>query len=231
MSEKISILLAEDDESFGGVLRDYLSLNGYEVKLCADGELALSAFELKKYDLVISDVMMPAKDGFSLAEEIKKADKEVPFVFLTARTQKEDVLRGYRTGADDYISKPFDSEILLFKIKSVLSRNKSVKENKKNIGIGKFSFSIAERILSFEDEEERLSPRESELLQLLYQHLNEVLPRTEALKKIWGDDSYFNTRSMDVYVTRLRRRLKKDNSISIETVYGTGLKLYIDVSK
>jgi two-component system OmpR family response regulator len=227
MTEKISILLAEDDESFGGVLRDYLSLNGYSVKLCADGELALSVFETNKFDLVISDVMMPAKDGFSLGEEIKKINPETPLVFLTARSQKEDVLRGYRIGADDYISKPFDSEILLFKIKSVLSRTKNVQEQLKFITLGKFIFNISERTLCFNEEQERLSPRESDLLQLLYAHVNAVLPRNEALKKIWGDDSYFNTRSMDVYVTRLRRRLKNDSGVTIETVYGTGLKLSV----
>jgi DNA-binding response OmpR family regulator len=227
MNESISILLAEDDESFGGVLRDYLSLNGYCVKLCADGEIALSAFETGKFDLVISDVMMPAKDGFTLAEEIKKMNPEIPLVFLTARSQKVDVLRGYRIGADDYISKPFDSEILLFKIKSVLSRNKNQEEIQNEIAIGKFSLNISERILCFENVEERLSPREAELLQLLFVHLNKVLPRNEALKKIWGDDSYFNTRSMDVYVARLRRRLKKDANVLIETVYGTGLKLSV----
>ncbi len=227
MSEKISILLAEDDESFGGVLRDYLSLNGYAVKLCSDGEVALSAFETGKFDLVISDVMMPAKDGFSLAEEIRKINGGIPLVFLTARSQKEDVLRGYRIGADDYISKPFDSEILLFKLKSVLSRNRNVQEQLNSVAIGKFIFNISERTLSILGSSERLSPRESDLLQLLYSHVNAVLPRNEALKKIWGDDSYFNTRSMDVYVTRLRRRLKSDSCISIETVYGTGLKLSV----
>lgn len=227
MSAKVSILLAEDDRSFGGVLRDYLSLNGYDVQLCEDGEVALSAFESRAFDLVITDVMMPLKDGFSLAEEIRKAKPELPFVFLTARTQKDDVLRGYRTGADDYITKPFDSEVLLYKIKAVLARRGQVSDMSKTFRLGSFTFEPAARLLSGSGEPERLSPRESELLQLLAAHRNQVLPRQEALKKIWGDDSYFNARSMDVYVARLRRRLKGDPNVQIETVYGTGLKLSV----
>jgi two-component system, OmpR family, response regulator len=227
MSAKVSILLAEDDRSFGGVLRDYLSLNGYDVQLCEDGEVALSAFESRAFDLVITDVMMPLKDGFSLAEEIRRSKPGLPLVFLTARTQKDDVLRGYRTGADDYITKPFDSEVLLYKIKAVLARRGQVSDAPKTFRLGKFTFDPAALLLSGNGEPERLSPRESELLQLLAAHRNHVLPRQEALKKIWGDDSYFNARSMDVYVARLRRRLKSDPNVQIETVYGTGLKLSV----
>lgn len=227
MSAKVSILLAEDDQSFGGVLRDYLSLHGYEVLLCENGETALHAFQTKTFELVITDVMMPLKDGFTLAEEIHKEKPGLPFIFLTARTQKEDVLRGYKTGADDYISKPFDSEVLLYKIKAVLSRKRTAPEAPQLLKLGLFSYDIAQRLLSGSGEAERLSPRESELLQLLFVHRNQVLPRQEALKKIWGDDSYFNARSMDVYVARLRRRLKADEKVSIETVYGTDIKLII----
>lgn len=226
MSRKISILLAEDDASFGGVLRDYLALNSYDVRLCVDGEQALSAFETQPFDLVITDVMMPAKDGFSLAEEIRAINSSMPLIFLTARTQRDDVLRGYRAGADDYITKPFDSEVLLAKIKAVLSRRGSASNNS-SYAIGKFTFDIAERTLKGAGDPERLSPREAELLQLLAAQQNQVVSRQEALKKIWGDDSYFNARSMDVYVTRLRRRLKADPGISIETVYGTGIKLVV----
>jgi DNA-binding response OmpR family regulator len=229
MSEKISILLVEDDKSFGGVLRDYLSLNGYKVLLSEDGEHGASAFETGKFDLVITDVMMPYKDGFTLAEEIRKINADVPLIFLTARSQKEDVLRGYRTGADDYIPKPFDSEVLLYKIKAVLSRKQNNRASQHTFTLGKFTFDSTQRLLTGGENPEKLSPRESELLQMLAAFANQVLPRQEALKKIWGDDSYFNARSMDVYVTRLRRKLKSDPRIQIETVYGTGFKLYLPV--
>lgn len=227
MTKKISILLAEDDASFGGVLRDYLSINGYEVRLCEDGEVALSAFETQSFDLLITDVMMPLKDGFTLADEIRRINSSIPLIFLTARTQKADVIKGYRAGADDYVTKPFDSEVLLYKIKAVLARKADQPEAPPVLQIGKFSFHIAERQLSGAGDPERLSPRESELLQLLASKQNQVVSRQDALKSIWGDDSYFNARSMDVYVTRLRRRLKADPSISIETVYGTGIKLAV----
>jgi two-component system OmpR family response regulator len=173
-------------------------------------------------------VMMPLKDGFSFAEEIRKADRKIPLIFLTARSQKEDVLRGYRTGADDYIAKPFDSEVLLYKIKAVLSRKTDSHLSAQEIlPIGNFSYNIPERLLAGGAEAERLSPRESELLLLLLEFSNRVLSRQDALKKIWGDDSYFNARSMDVYVARLRRRFHADSRVKIETVYGTGLKLII----
>lgn len=227
MTKKNSILLAEDDSSFGGVLRDYLSINGYDVRLCEDGEVALSAAELQPFDLLITDVMMPVKDGFTLAGEIRRLHPEIPIIFLTARNQKDDVIRGYRTGADDYVTKPFDSEVLRYKIKAVLARKNAIPELPVRLRIGKFSFDIADRLLSGGDEPERLSPRESELLQLLASRLNQLVSRQEALKTIWGDDSYFNARSMDVYVARLRRRLKPDPSISIESVYGTGIKLAV----
>jgi DNA-binding response OmpR family regulator len=162
-----------------------------------------------------------------LAEEIRKINADVPLIFLTARSQKEDVLRGYRTGADDYIAKPFDSEVLLYKIKAVLSRKQPGRVSPAMFTLGKFSFDPMERVLSNDGNSEKLSPRESELLQLLLTFANQVLPRQEALKKIWGDDSYFNARSMDVYVTRLRRKLKADPRVQIETVYGTGFKLYL----
>lgn len=227
MSQKIRILLAEDDASFGGVLRDYLSINGYEVRLCPDGEIALAAFQNQEYDLVITDVMMPAKDGFSLAIAIREINADIPLIFLTARTQKDDVIRGYRSGADDYITKPFDSEVLLYKIKAVLSRRPDPVCGPEIISIGKMEFNPAERLLSGGENNERLSPREAELLLLLAASQNQVVSRQDALKKIWGDDSYFNARSMDVYVTRLRRRLKSDPGISIESVYGTGIKLVV----
>jgi two-component system, OmpR family, response regulator len=223
---KTKILLAEDDESFGGVLRDYLSIHGYEVKLCANGQLALSAFETQPFDLVITDVMMPLKDGFTLSDEIRKVNSTTPLIFLTARTQKDDILRGYRTGADDYVTKPFDSEVLLYKIKAVLTR-KSLPAAPPTLSIGMFTFKPAERLLSGGIEPGRLSPRESDLLQYLAARQNQVVSRQEALKSIWGDDSYFNARSMDVYVTRLRRRLKEDPRVGIESVYGTGIKLVV----
>lgn len=228
MKESAVILLVEDDQSFGGVLRDYLSLNGFRIVLCEDGEKAAAVFKNEKFDLVITDVMMPVKDGFSFAEEIRKAGSLTPLIFLTARSQKEDILRGYRTGADDYIAKPFDSEVLLYKIKAVLARKQDARQSSPGkITFGKFSYDPSERLLTGGGDAERLSPRESELLLLLAEYSNRVLSRQDALKKIWGDDSYFNARSMDVYVTRLRRRFQSDPRVKIETVYGTGLKLIV----
>jgi len=227
MPERIKILLVEDDLNFGSVLRDYLSVNGYEVTLCEDGVVAFARLEKGVFDLCITDIMMPYKDGFTLAEEIKQFNNDLPIIFLTAKTLKEDMLRAYKIGADDYIIKPFDSELLLYKIQAVLNRKAPRENEKRTILLGKYIFSYPERTLLFNDQRQKLSPKEAQLLQLLCEHKDELLPREKALKKIWGDNNYFNGRSMDVYITKLRKCLAGDASIEIENLHGTGFKLIV----
>lgn len=226
MSNKI--LLVEDEKNFGMVLRDYLNMNGYEVTLCENGELGLEVFKKDKFDLCVVDVMMPKKDGFTLASEIKELNKTVPFVFLTARGMREDIIKGYKLGADDYITKPFDSEVLLLKLKAILNRNASENSNEYLHEIGKFSFNAKLRILKSEkNKEEKLSPKEAALLNLLCQHKNDVLPREKALKQIWNDDSYFTGRSMDVYIVKLRKYLASDPNLEINNLHGNGYSLVV----
>jgi two-component system OmpR family response regulator len=226
MSTKI--LLVEDEKNFGMVLRDYLSMNGFEVTLCENGELGLEAFKAGKFNLCIVDVMMPKKDGFTLASEIKELNKNVPFIFLTARGMREDMIKGYKLGADDYITKPFDSEVLLLKLKAILNRNSVDNSDTFLHEIGKFSFNAKLRILKSENnKEEKLSPKEAALLNLLCQHKNDVLPREKALKQIWNDDSYFTGRSMDVYIVKLRKYLASDPTLEINNLHGNGYSLVV----
>ncbi|HWY11417.1 MAG TPA: response regulator transcription factor [Bacteroidia bacterium] len=222
------ILLVEDEKNFGMVMRDYLSMNGYEVTLCENGELGLDAFKKETFDLCIVDVMMPKKDGFTLAAEIKTINKNVPFVFLTARGMREDLIKGYKLGADDYLTKPFDSEVLLLKLKAILNRNSFDNPNEFLHEIGKFSFNAKLRTLRSEkNKEEKLSPKEAALLNLLCHHKNDVLPREKALKQIWNDDSYFTGRSMDVYIVKLRKYLAPDPNVEINNLHGNGYSLII----
>ncbi len=226
-----SILLVEDDANFGSVLSDYLSMNGFKVELAGNGSQGWTSFNNRSFDLVILDVMMPEKDGFSLAEDIRRSGSDVPVIFLTARSLKEDVITGYRKGADDYVIKPFDSEILLLKIKALLDRvvGKNEQESDQTESwIGRFRFDHAGRELVFEDQTRRLSPREAELLQLLYMNRNTILPREKALLKIWGDDNYFNARSMDVFIARLRKYLRPDSDVEIINIHGKGYKLSVN---
>ena len=226
MTDKLHILLAEDDETFGNILRDYLSINGYAVELCRDGQQALDKFRENDYDLIVTDVMMPVKDGFSLVNDLRRINKLVPVIYLTARNQKEDIIRGYKSGADDYITKPFDSEVLLHKISAVLQRSTQQRSKEQpGFTFGQFSFHPGDRTLSSTTGTNRLSPRESELLALLLQHRGEIIDRRTILNTIWGDDSYFNNRSLDVYVTKLRKRLQEDARVQIESLYGSGVKL------
>ena len=223
------ILLVEDDPNFGTVLKDYLALNDYNVTHAKDGIEGLIMFKNSEYDLCILDVMMPRKDGFSLAEDIRVTDKQVPIIFLTAKTLKEDVLRGYQVGADDYLNKPFDSEVLLHKIKAILQRKEV--ENAKNddqfeFVLGKFTFNSKLRHLAFDGgEAQKLSPKESKLLRMLLIHKNDLMPRELALTKIWRDDNYFTSRSMDVYIAKLRKYLKVDESVEILNIHGEGFRL------
>ncbi len=227
---KSNILLAEDDSNLGMVLKNYLELNDYEVELCRDGILALAAFRREKFDLCLLDVMMPNMDGFTLAEEIRNVDPEIPLFFLSAKSMKDDIVQGYKLGADDYITKPFDSELLLLKIKAILKRNQELnnKEDEQvEFDLGAFHFNTRLRTLISKKESHTLSPKENELLRMLCEHQNDLLPRDAALKKIWGSDTYFNGRSMDVYIAKLRKYLKEDPEIEIVNIHGNGFRLVV----
>ena len=227
--ENNRILLVEDDPNFGTVLKDYLSLNDYKVTLAKDGLEGLIMFKNDDFDLCILDVMMPRKDGFSLAKDIRSTNSEVPIIFLTARTMKEDVLKGYQSGGDDYLNKPFDSEVLLYKIKAILQRKETeqnIEEDVFEYKIGKFEFNSKLRHLSYDGGEiQKLSPKESKLLKLLATHKNDLMPRELALTKIWRDDNYFTSRSMDVYIAKLRKYLKPDENVEILNIHGEGFRL------
>ncbi|MCI4651626.1 response regulator transcription factor [Phaeodactylibacter sp.] len=229
------ILLVEDDQNFGDVLRSYLEMHDYDVTLATDGEQGLEKYNEGTYDLCIFDVMMPKKDGFTLAKEIREKDEDMPIIFLTAKTMKEDVVKGFKIGADDYISKPFNSEELLYRIQAILKRSQAKadpREEIKEFTIGKYHFNFPLRILTFdpdgpEEEENKLSPKEAQLLRMFAMYMNDILPRSEALTKIWGEDNYFTARSMDVFVTKLRKYLKKDDNIEIVNIHGNGFQLLV----
>lgn len=222
------ILLVEDDQSFGAVLKDYLMMNDYDVTLAVDGELGLKAFMEDEYDLCIFDVMMPKKDGFSLAEDVKKINKNMPIIFLTARNMKEDILKGYQLGADDYITKPFDTELLLYKIKAILQRSAVVEEEEQeHFEMSNIIFDSVLRQLKVHDKEYKLSPKENELLKMLCLHRTDFMPRDLALRKIWKKENYFTARSMDVYIAKLRKILKDDDGLEIINVHGEGFRLLV----
>ena len=208
MEERMKILLCEDDENLGMLLREYLQAKGYDTELCVDGEAGYKAFLKEKYDLCVLDVMMPKKDGFSLAKDIRQSNQEVPIIFLTAKTLKEDILEGFKLGADDYLTKPFSMEELTFRIEAVLRRVRGKKNKDRTFyKIGSFTFDTQKQILARGEEQTKLTTKESELLSLLCAHANEILQRDFALKTIWIDDNYFNARSMDVYITKLRKQI------------------------
>ena len=221
------ILLVEDEKNFGMILKDYLSMNGYTVVLCEDGEQGLASFKEGKFDLCILDVMMPKKDGFTLGNELKEINADIPLIFLTAKGMKEDVLKGYKLGADDYVIKPFDSEVLLYKIKAILLRNSKPVNAVEEFEIGSFLFNSKLRILKKDDKETKLSPKEAALLKMLCEFKNDVMPREKALKEIWKDESYFTGRSMDVYIVKLRKFLASDSKIEINNLHGNGYSLQI----
>jgi DNA-binding response OmpR family regulator len=227
MENKYNIFLVEDDENFGSVLKSYLEMNDFDVSWTKDGAKAVQNFGLQKYDICILDIMLPNLDGFSIAKKIKELKPEIPTIFLTAKTLKEDILEGYRIGADDYITKPFDSEVLLYKIKAIIKRNQNTESENTSFTIGKYIFDSELRILSFNEDSVKLSPKESELLKMLCTHENRILDREKALTKIWGEDGYFTARSMDVYITKLRKYLKNDPSIEIENIHGSGFILKV----
>jgi DNA-binding response OmpR family regulator len=226
---KYRILLAEDDENLGSLLQEYLQAKNYEADWVNNGEKAFRHFEQFHYDLCLLDVMMPVKDGFTLASEIRILNSDIPIIFLTAKSMKEDVLEGFSLGADDYITKPFSMEELLFRIEAILRRSKGTRGGDKNQWtIGEFTFDAQKQILTRPGMEQKLTTKESELLKLLCNNLNQVLERNFALKAIWIDDNYFNARSMDVYITKLRKYLKADPNVQIINVHGKGYKLVVD---
>lgn len=228
--EKTKLLVVEDDPNLGSILSEYLTAKGYEATLCKNGEEGFQAFLKGGYNLCILDVMMPIKDGFTLAKEIRRVNNEIPIIFLTAKSMKEDTIKGFTVGGDDYVKKPFSMEELLLRIKAILKRTKHVREEeqKEEYEIGKFHFNHRTQTLKGGSEERKLTSKENDLLKLLAAQMNDVMDRTYALKKIWGDDSYFNSRSMDVYITKLRKYLKEDDRVEIINVHGKGFKLLVN---
>jgi DNA-binding response OmpR family regulator len=223
---KVKVLLAEDDENLGSLLREYLQAKSYETLLVTDGDKAFKSFEKNKFDLCILDIMMPVKDGFTLAKEIRTLNRDVPIIFLTAKSMKEDVFEGFSIGADDYITKPFSMEELLYRMQAILRRTKGDISKKQEIyNIGKYRFDTNKHLLILGEREQKLTTKESELLRLLCNNANQVLERNFTLRTIWIDDNYFNARSMDVYITKLRKYLKEDPSVEIMNIHGTGYKL------
>lgn len=225
MEKEYKILLTEDDENLGMLLREYLQAKGYETDLLPDGEEGYKAFMSKKYDLCILDVMMPKKDGFSLAKDIRMVNTEVPIIFLTAKSLKEDIFQGFKIGADDYLTKPFSMEELLFRLEAILRRTKGGNAVQEFYQLGKYKFDTQKQQLIEGETLIKLTTKESELLKLLCTNANKVLERNFALKTIWVDDNYFNARSMDVYITKLRKHLKDEPSVEIINVHGKGYKL------
>ena len=222
MEETVKILLCEDDENLGMLLREYLLTKGFDTTLCPDGEAGFKEFSKNKFDIAVLDVMMPKKDGFTLAQEIRQQNVDMPIVFLTAKTLKEDILEGFKIGADDYITKPFSMEELVFRVEAILRRVRGKKSKESTMyHIGKFTFD------TINGEQTKLTTKENELLALLCAHANEILQRDFALKTIWIDDNYFNARSMDVYITKLRKHLKEDPQIEIINIHGKGYKLIV----
>ena len=229
------ILLVEDDQNFGDVLRSFLEVHDYDVTLAVDGVAGLESYRRGKWDLCIFDVMMPRLSGFELAKKVRETDSQTPIIFLTAKAMKEDVLAGFELGADDYITKPFNSEELLARINVILRRSQTAEEpeaEQTDFDFGQFHFNFPLRILTHTNEKgeknkEKLSPKEAQLLQLFAIHKNNILSRSEALTKIWGEDNYFTARSMDVFVTKLRKYLKPDAAIEIVNIHGNGFQLLV----
>jgi len=225
--KNVKILLAEDDNNLGVLLRDYLTAKNHSTTLFVNGVSALKAFATGDFGLCIIDIMMPEMDGLTLAKEIRQKKADIPIIFLTAKNQKEDIIDGFKSGADDYITKPFSMEELLYRIEAILRRTTRIPVNKKDESyiIGGYLFDPVKQWLTFNDKQIKLTTKESELLELLCQHGNEILERNFALKTIWIDDNYFNARSMDVYITRLRKYLREDPAVKILNIHGKGYKL------
>ncbi len=228
---KTKILLVEDDPSLGPLLQEYLDAKGFETKLADDGKKGADLFFKGSFDLLLLDVMMPVKDGLTLAKEIRVTDKNVPIIFLTAKSMKEDTIEGFSAGADDYITKPFSMEELMARVTAVLRRTNKMRSSESeevNFKIGKYQFNSEKQLLQHDGIEQKLTTKESQLLRLLCVHQNDVLDRTFALKSIWQDDNYFNGRSMDVYIAKLRKYLKDDSKVEIINIHGKGFKLLVN---
>jgi len=226
MENKVNVLLCEDDENLGMLLREYLQAKNFDAELCVDGEAGYRAFLRSKFDICVLDVMMPKKDGFALAQEIRQTNADIPIIFLTAKVLKEDILEGFKIGADDYITKPFSMEELVFRIEAILRRVKGKKGKEQSVyHIGRFTFDTQKQLLTIGEKQTKLTTKENELLSLLCSHVNEILQRDFALKSIWIDDNYFNARSMDVYITKLRKHLRDDDQVEIINIHGKGYKL------
>ncbi len=226
----VRLLLAEDDRNLGGILKNYLDAKGYDTTLCLNGQEASDAFGKKEFDFCILDIMMPVKDGFMVAKEIRAVNKKIPILFLTAKSLQEDKLKGFETGADDYITKPFSMEELLLRMQAILRRtDDQVRTTDQSVfKIGKYTFDYNRQLLTIKGKEQKLTSKEAGLLRLLCTNVNEVLERSVALNKIWNDDSYFNARSMDVYIVKLRKYLKDDPSVELINVHGIGFKLVMN---
>ncbi len=228
---KIKILLAEDDPNLGTILKAYLEAKGFPTTLCVNGQEAYNTYLREGYNFCILDVMMPIKDGFTVAREIRKVDKKIPILFLTAKTMQEDILEGLKIGADDYLTKPFSMEELLLRINAIHRRifpEESGDSEKTFFKLGKYTFDYSRQILKIENQEQKLTSKEAQLLKMLCDRTNDVLDRSEALTKIWLDDNYFNARSMDVYIAKLRKYLKDDPNVELLNVHGKGFKLIAD---
>ena len=226
------VLLAEDDRNLGTILKAYLEAKGFPTTLCVNGDEAYNNFLKSEFDFCIFDVMMPVKDGFTLAKDIRKTNRKIPILFLTAKSLQDDKLTGFQVGADDYITKPFSMEELLVRMKAILRRTEPAmkpEHENKVFKLGRYTFELNRQILRFDDEEQKLTSKESMLLLILCENENEVVDRSIALKKVWDDDSYFNARSMDVYVAKLRKFLKKDETVQIINVHGIGFRLVTGV--
>jgi len=225
--KKANILLAEDDPNLGQLLKNYLNAMEYETTLITDGAQAMKLFRKEKFHICLLDVMMPELDGFALAKGIREIDANIPIIFLTAKNLKQDVIEGFKSGADDYLTKPFSMEELIYRMEAILRRTSGRPHDATAdvYTIGKFTFDVTKQLLVYQDQTRKLTTKESELLELLCRHRNEVLERNFALKSIWIDDNYFNARSMDVYITKLRKYLSKDESVEILNIHGKGYKL------
>lgn len=226
---KSRLLVVEDDPNLGDILQEYLNMKGYETTLCRDGEEGWNKFRKDKFDLVLLDIMMPKKDGFTLGKEIKKVQEDIPIIYLTAKNLKEDIIEGLKIGADDYITKPFSMEELLLRIAAILKRTQRSDEpqNLKVYQFGDFELHYDEQYIIGPSGKHKLTSKENELIRLLATELNRLVNRSHALKQIWGDDSYFNARSMDVYLSKIRKILKEDPKVQIITVHGEGYKMVV----
>jgi len=227
--KKPRVLLVEDDPNLGTLLNEYLNAKNFTSELYKNGQEGFDAFIKNQYDICILDVMMPIKDGFTLAKDIRKINPDVPVIFLTAKSMKEDKIEGFNLGADDYMTKPFSMEELLMRLKAIIkrTRGKNKVAQQEVFEVGKFEFNYKLQRLRWDDQERKLTSKENELLRMLAMNLNDILDRSQALLAIWGDDSYFNSRSMDVYITKLRKYLKPDESVEIMNIHGKGFKLIV----